>query len=267
MTDPWVITFGWLVAAILFSAAFRPIGSKEQNEERQIAGRVIWQFFFQIALPILCTLVVLVVPLLFWADRIDHRIWQAIIAGVFIATGWLTSAIFSELANRRAKAEKLRDYHKALYAEIRDALATFYSNGEADEQAEQLLQRMTKDAAFVPFVAREEHSRVYAVLVKDIEVLPRQTIDAIVAYYSLVGSISALAEDIRGERFATLQQERRMTIYSDYVDMRKRAYSYGMYALRLISVYASEGPKAAEAFIREINTLDAGRSDQSQGSE
>lgn len=267
MTDPWVITLGWFVAAILFAAAFRPTVSKEQIEERQIAGRVIWQFFFQIALPILCILIVLVVPLLFWADRIDQRIWQAIIAGLFIATGWLTSAIFSELANRRAKAEKLRDYHKAIYAEIRDALATFYSNGEADEQAEQLLQKMKLDKEFVPFVAREEHSRLFVALVDEIEVLPRQTIDAIVAYYSLVGSISALAEDIRGERFAKLQQERRIIIYSDYVEMRKRAYSYGMYALQLISVYASDGPKAAEALTQEINNPDGDHSGQSQGSE
>ena len=52
-------------------------------------------------------------------------------------------------------------------------------------------------------------------------------------------------------------------MYSDYVGMRKQAFVFGKYALRLIKAYSDGGVPAAE---RVINSRDAGLSAMSRGS-
>lgn len=257
LAHPWLLT-GIAVLAVLVLAF-------GLTEDAAVSRRVFQRFLINIALP----LAVIGAPILLWAasSNMDARLLQAMVAGLIIAMGWLTTAIFGELEKARTKAERLRDYHKAIYAEIRDALATLYSDGEADAQAEALVARMKADDTFVPFVAREQHDRVYSALIEEIEVLPRQTIDAIVAYYSLIGSVASMNEDLRGARYADLPQERRALIYEDYISMRRRAYQYGLFCLELIAAYANDGAQGADAVAKRFNTQDAGHSGRSQGSE
>ncbi|MCD1617695.1 hypothetical protein ACFSDD_14960 [Salipiger marinus] len=229
-------------------------------------SRSILLRFARIALPVALLLGLPLLVLSRLAD-LEDRLWQALIAGLVIALGWLTTTMFAETGRARDKAEKLRDYHKALFAEIRDTLAAFYSEGQGDAQAAQLVARMEADESFVPFIPNEVHDRVYAALLDEIEVLPRQTIDAVVAYYSLIASIRALAEDMRSDRFAQLPQGRRILIYQDYVQMRQRAYQLGSYALALIDGYAKGGAPGAEAVTRRFSSPDAGRNARSPGSE
>ncbi len=237
------------------------------GDEASVAQSVLLQFFVTIALPVL---VVLGLPtvVLFWAMGADPRLWQALIAGLVIATGWLTTAIFAELGKRRGKAERLRDYHKAIYAEIGNAINTLYDAGAGEAYGAQTVARMEGDAQFVPLVPREHHDHIYDAVLDEIEVLPRQTIDAIVSYYSLVKAIAALAEDMRGERFLSenFGQPRRIAMYSDYLEMRKQAFLSGQYALKLIKLYSEGGREAAEDHIR-LSNPDAGRSDRLSGSE
>jgi hypothetical protein len=122
---------------------------------------------------------------------------------------------------------------------------------------------MEKEADYVPFIPREHHDHVYDAVITEIDVLPRQTIDAIVAYYSLIKSVSALADDMRGETFKTLDPPRRTAMYSDYVGMRKQAYLFGKYALRLIKAYSDGGARAAQQI---ISSQGADLSATSQGS-
>ncbi|MFC6584639.1 hypothetical protein [Sulfitobacter aestuariivivens] len=189
--------------------------------------------------------------------EVDARIGQALIAGLVIAIGWLTTAIFAELGKRRARAEKLRDYHKAIYAEIGNTLESLWVPNESEAYVAKLIKKMKQDESYVPFIPREQHDHVYDAVIAEIDVLPRQTIDAIVAYYSLTKSLSALADDMRGETFRGLEAERRVAMYSDYVGMRKQAFVFGKYALRRIKAYSDGGPKAAE---RVVNTQGAGPS-------
>jgi hypothetical protein len=230
------------------------------GREAQTARRVILPFLFRIALPVA---VILGVPLVLLSQFVDlnDRLWQALIAGLVIATGWLTSALFAELGKARARAERLRDYHKAIYAEIGNTLHALYAGEDAGEE---VLTRMMEDLDFVPFVPKEDHSHIYEAIVTEIDVLPRQTIDAIVAYYSLIKSVAALAEDMRGETYKSLTPERRMAIYADYTDLRKEAFMFGQYALGVIKAFSDGGADAAEAW---ISSQAAGRSAMSPGSE
>lgn len=239
--------------------------------EGQVAGRVYIRFVLFVALPlmVLALLALAVVDALF--PNLDERIWAALIAGGVIAGGWLTTAIFAQLDRAQDKAERLRDTHKALFAEIRHTLEALYAGGEAEEIVSDILERMESDPEFAPFVPREHHDRVYLDILSGIDVLPRQTIDPIVAYYSLVSGMQSFAEDMRGARFQELEQPRRIAMYRDYGAMRVRAYELGTYALKLIEKY-SESEAAADAFIKAsqtrgvpaISTPDAGHRDPKQ---
>lgn len=254
----------WLVMAILsgivVAIAFLI------SSEAVVARRVYKDFVFLIALP----LVVLASWALFGlglATDFPVAIWQGLIAGLVIASGWLTSAIFNELTKARGKEERLRDYHKAIYAEIGNGLQTLWNAGQSEKDVADTLERMEGDPGFAPFIPREHHDHIYNAILTNIDVLPRQTIDAIVAYYSQTKAISALADDMRGERFQSLAQPRRIAMYSDYADMRRQAFAYGQHALSLIKTYSDNGPAETEALIKRLNSRDAAPSVRSQGSE
>ncbi len=232
-------------------------------KEARTAGVIIAQFFLTIGLPVLVITGALVWLALPFLRELETAIQQAMIAGLVIAVGWLTSAIFAELARARLRAEKLRDYHKAIYAEIGNTLEALWRQGETEEYTKAIAQRMQDEPDYVPFIPREHLDHVYDAVIGEIDVLPRQTIDAIVSYYSLIKSIAALADDMRGNTFGTLAPERRVALYSDYVEMRKQAYLFGKHALGLIKAYSDGGRKAAE---QKLNTPAAGRSGLSRGS-
>lgn len=228
--------------------------------------RILVQFLFRIALPIT---ILLGLPLVLLARTVnlEDRLWQALIAGLVIAMGWLTTAMFTEIGRSRQRAERLRDYHKAIYAEIGNNLNTLWTAEAIDGYAQRLIGRMKGDPDFVPFIPKEHNDHVYDAIIDRIDVLPRQTIDAIVAYYSQVKAISAIAEDMRGDAFKTLSQDRRIAMYSDYVEMKKQALAFGTYATNLIRAYADGGAPAAEALIRAVSSRAEARSGRSPGSE
>lgn len=232
-------------------------------KEARTAGLIIAQFFLTIGLPVVVILGAVTWVTLPVLSRLDERVQQAMIAGLVIAVGWLTTAIFAELAKARRRAERLRDYHKAIYAEIGNTLESLWDADETESYVAELIDRMQRDESYVPFIPREQHDHVYDAVITELDVLPRQSIDAIVAYYSLIKSVSALAEDMRGETFKKLATDRRVAMYSDYVGMRKQAFLFGKHALRLIKAYSDGGVAAAE---RVINTRDAGLSAMSRGS-
>ncbi|MFD1341903.1 hypothetical protein [Litorisediminicola beolgyonensis] len=238
------------------------------GEEGRLAWRVIRRFLLSIALP-LAVIVALPFALLFHLLEFDPRVGQALIAGLVIATGWLTSTIFAQVDRVSGKAEKTRDYHKAIYAEIGNALRALWDEGQSESHVAATIDRMRADPEFVPFIPREQHDRVYEAILDEIEVLPRQTIDAIVAYYSQMQALSHIVEDMRGETFRSgMAQDRRIAMYEDYSSMRRQAFILGQYALELMKEYAKGGPEAADRVIaRTLSIRDAGRSGRSAGSE
>lgn len=231
------------------------------GKDALIARRVYARFVFVIALPLL-----LIFGLPLWllslVTNFDAKIWQGVIAGSVIAAGWLTTAIFAEFGKARDKDERTRDYHKAIYAEI----GNFVQNLSANDGGE-TLRRMANDKHFVPFVPREHNDQVFNAIVGNIEVLPRQSVDAIVAYYSLIKAISTLADDMRGDRFRELEPDRRQAIYSDYLDMRRQARAFGEHALALIRAFSENGTAGADAVLERVSSRGAALSDQSRGSE
>ena len=272
MSDQALIYGGILIAILMIASGFGWLRSggdspAQREEERTIASEVIARFLFRIALPVLLLLGVPII-LLASAFEADWQLFQALVAGLVIALGWLTTSIFNELERKRARAERLRDYHKALYAEIQNSLDTLYQGGEAENYAADIVRSMEADPHFLPFVPQERHDTVFSALLDNIEVLPRQTIDAIISYYSVMESVSAQAADMRSPAYAELPQHRRVLIYKDYFDRRKWAFKLGQYTLGVIKAFSDGGAQAAEAYTARFNSPDADRDPHpSSGSE
>lgn len=234
------------------------------SEDGPVARRVFNQFVWNIFLP---RVVILGLPLVLLAvyGNLDKSVWPALIAGVVFASGWLVTIIFAQLGRARDKAERLRDMHKALYAEIRNAQAGLISEGEAVAQRDRIIELMEKNPSFAPFISKEQYDRVFSALVRKLDVLPRLTIDPIVAYYSMISSIFAMAEDMRSDTFKSLSQDRRILMYQDYFDMRLRAHELGDFALGMISEYSENAAAAADELSKKLNTQGAAQNGHQQG--
>lgn len=198
-----------------------------------------------------------------WVSGVDARIWQAVIAGAFLAVGWLVNGWQNRRVAAALRAEKLRDYHRALYAEIGANLANLWDPARLEGYRDRMVEKMEDDADFVPFIPIERHDAVFDALIADVHILPRQTIDPIVLYYAQLKSVAALSVDMRAEGFSLLSADRRIAMYRDYIAMKVQLLAFGRYANALINAYSKGGAEAARTEARRLNTLARAPSDRS----
>jgi hypothetical protein len=199
-----------------------------------------------------------------WYSAIDPRIWQAVIAGAFVSVGWLVNGWQNRRSAAHLRKEKLRDFHRAIHAEIGTNLANLWDEKRLESYSAGLIEKMREDDGFIPFIPRERNDFTYDALIGDIHILPRQTIDPIVVYYSQIKSIAALADDMRGAGFKAMAQDRRIAMYGDYIEMKKQALQFGRYANAMIVAFSDGGAPGAHAEARRFNTRAAVRSGPSQ---
>ena len=193
-------------------------------------------------------------PIISWATSVDARLWQAVIAGAFVSVGWLVNGWQNRRAAVRLRAERLRDVHRALYAEIGTKVASLIGPETLIQEAEAMCERMERDPSFIPFISHEHGDYVFNSVIPDISVLPRRTIDPIVVCYSQIKALNAHAEDMRGERFLTMDQDRRIAMYKDYMAMKQQLLQFGLYANAMIKAYADGGNAAADKVAAQINS-------------
>ncbi|MGD1883584.1 MAG: hypothetical protein ACFB11_14910 [Paracoccaceae bacterium] len=176
-----------------------------------------------------------------WFGRLDPRIWQAIVAGLFLAVGWVVNGWQNRRAAQRLRAERLRDAHRAIFAEIATNVSNLWNDGNLESDGAAMIERMQNDPTFVPFIPTEHHDRLFETLQTEIHILPRVTIDPVVRYYNQLDSLSAHITDMRTQRFLSLSPDRRIKMYEDYIEMRKQALEYGRLANYLIAEFADRG--------------------------
>lgn len=201
-----------------------------------------------------------------WLRGLDPRLWQAVIAGVFLAGGWIFNGWQNRRDARALRDEQLRDAHRAIYAEIATNLSNLWDAESLRSYGDTIIGQMREDDGFIPLIPRERNDRLFEGIQSSIHILPRVTIDPIVMYYSQLDAMAAQVEDMRGAAFKALPQARRIVMYQDYIEMRVQALAFGRVANHLIEIYAKSGKdaaeKAAEALqTRAISSPNAGRSD------
>jgi len=188
-----------------------------------------------------------------WAipfDLASERVQQAALAAIVVAAGWFLGFMLREVSQLLDRAERLRDAHRALFAEIQHNVTNLGSRAALAEDGYAMLDRILGTDGFVPFIPRERNDTVFAALVADIHILPRVTIDPVVQYYSQLAALDALIDDMRGESFKTMSPQRRHDLYRDYINLKFSALDYGEAALAAIDAYSKKGAPAAAAALR-----------------
>jgi hypothetical protein len=122
-----------------------------------------------------------------------------------------------------ARRERVRDVQTSLRAEIRShrsALEIYLD----EERWSSVAARIRSEPDYSPFVPREIDPFVFDAILPEIHVLPGEVIDPLVLCYRQWRALAAAADDMRGDAFAKLSQDRKAALYEDYV----RLGSYGV---------------------------------------
>lgn len=161
---------------------------------------------------------------------IDPRVVQALIAGVFVALGWVVNGIANRRRDAKQRAERVRDVQRALFAEIRAYLASLKSVDLRVYGAD-IERRILAGDGYFPVIPTEKSDHVYRAIIGDIHVLPRQVIDPVVLYYNQLSTISALIDDLRALDAGKIGPERAAAMYRDYIALKIEAVDLGEEAL------------------------------------
>ena len=191
-------------------------------------------------------------------DLRDTRVQQALIAGTVVALGWVVGFTLREVSAHLGRVERLRDVHRALFAEIMHNLQNLGSADDLRSYGQDMIDRIGGGEGFTPFIARERNDTVFQSIVADLHILPRVTIDPIVQYYSQIAALDALIEDLRSDAFRALPPQRRADVYADYIAVKINLVEYGQEATEVIDAYArsrQSARKLSKAFREKRNVV------------
>jgi hypothetical protein len=172
---------------------------------------------------------------------LDPQVQAAVLAGLFLAAGWLVNG----RANRRVAAdlrdERVRDVLRALHSEIRAYVAVLRRN-QVGTNGAALRDRIRDEAGFFPFVPSERNATIFSTIVGDISILPDNTIHPIVLYYTQIDTIEALINDLRSLDIARSGQARAAELYADFMLVKIEAAELGADALAAIARFLDYVP-------------------------
>ncbi|NSX56522.1 hypothetical protein [Parasulfitobacter algicola] len=203
--------------------------------------------------------------MVFLEPYIDPRVQQAFVAGAVVAVGWMVNGRQNRRARLRQREERLRDVHRALYAEIASYLENLQSEEALLAYRDQMLAHMRENPGFIPLIPTEQNDTIFRTILPEIHILPRTSIDPVVAYYNQLFAIESLVTDMRGDGFKELDHERRAAMYSDYIALKTQALADGNYALKMITAFAEGGrAKARDQEVRVATEVKALSKEESQ---
>ncbi|MRX50067.1 hypothetical protein GI374_06290 [Paracoccus sp. S-4012] len=179
---------------------------------------------------------------------------QAIIAGLFIAAGWWVVNRQNRRRDAALRAERVRDVQRALFAEIR-AYVSALRREDLGSYGAEIARRIETEAGYFPTIPTESNDAIFRAIIGEIHVLPRDTIDPLVLYYSQLNAIGAAISDLRALDPDKVRPERAAQMYRDYIAFKRDAMARGEQALLAIATN-EDGTKRP----RRLSSPDAGAS-------
>ncbi|WBU59043.1 hypothetical protein [Paracoccus albus] len=158
---------------------------------------------------------------------------SAMIAGLFLAAGWWVVAWQSRRRDAKHRADRVRDVQRALFAEIRAYLAVLQRD-QIEEYGAEIAQRIEEEDGYFPVIPTEHNDAIFRAIVAELHILPRDTVDPIVLYYSQLNAIGAMITDLRSLDLVKIGPERAAAMYRDYISMKLGAIELGESALAAI---------------------------------
>ncbi|MDO5705598.1 MAG: hypothetical protein Q4G49_11085 [Paracoccus sp. (in: a-proteobacteria)] len=159
---------------------------------------------------------------------------QALIAGLFLAAGWWVVAFQNAWRDRRHRMDRVRDVQRALFAEIRANVAVLRRDDLAT-YGEEIAQRIETEPDYFPTIPTESNDAIFRAILENIHVLPRDTIDPLVLYYSQLNAITAMIADLRMLDKGKVGTERAAALYRDYIAFKLEALDLGETAMIAIA--------------------------------
>lgn len=160
---------------------------------------------------------------------LDTAIIATVVSAAVTALGWFATHWSTQRIEARRRIERIIDVQWALLAEIESNLLRYAEIDLEDHQSEMermILHRGGK-AGFTPFVPRYATEIVFEAFIPDIHILPTETIRDVVAYYKQEYKLRELVEDLRSDRFAVLDRDRKARLYGHYVWQIKTVLAWG----------------------------------------
>lgn len=151
---------------------------------------------------------------------------SAVIAGTFLAAGWWVVAWQNRKRDTKLRAERVRDVQRALFAEIRAYLAVLQRDHIA-EYGEEIAKRIETERNYFPVIPTEHNDAIFRAILGEMHILPRDTVDPIVLYYSQLNAIGAMIADLRALDPAKIGPRRAAAMYRDYISMKLGAIELG----------------------------------------
>lgn len=159
----------------------------------------------------------------------DTAIIAIAVSAVVTALGWFATHWSTQRIDTRRRIERIIDVQWALLAEIESNLLRYAEIDLEDHQSEmeRMILRRGGKAGFTPFVPRYATEIVFEAFIPDIHILPTETIRDVVAYYKQEYKLRELVEDLRSDRFAVLDRDRKARLYGHYVWQIKTVLAWG----------------------------------------
>lgn len=168
-------------------------------------------------------------------DIIDPRVQQAVVAGVFVAVGWVFNGYQNRKRERRRRLERMQDVQTALIAEIDHYIVTL-KQFDLSASWSRIVTAMEDDMSYIPVVPSERNDTIFSALIAEIHVLPEPVIQPVVGYYNQVFAVDAIIDDLRSDLFREMDQIQRIGMYTDYIALKQEALARGEVALRALRV-------------------------------
>lgn len=154
------------------------------------------------------------------------------ISSIVAMIGWYVSFRQDNLKERKRRREKIRDFMIALRAEIRGE----YHNLDETDFGENLkdVSARYKEKGYSVMVSTPTPHVIFDAIAPEIQLLPETVIDPIVLYTRQRYAIEAIVQDMRSDLFRTLSAERQLSIYTDYINMKRYLEVLAEYALEAL---------------------------------
>lgn len=175
-------------------------------------------------------------------DIIDPRVQQAVVAGVFVAVGWVFNGHQNRKRERRRRLERVMDVQTALIAEIDHYVVTL-KQFDLSTSWSRIVTAMEEDAKYIPVVPSERNDTIFSALIAEIHVLPDPVIQPVVGYYNQVFAVDAIIDDLRSDLFREMDQVQRIGMYTDYIALKQEALARGEMALRALRLSTGRSVK------------------------
>lgn len=163
-------------------------------------------------------------------DPTENRI---MIAAVVVSGGWVVGLITQELRRFDERDEKRRDLIKALTAEIQ-AIIDLNRKFDWQDAVTKAKHDFAEDQDFLPFLVYLHETDVLRRVVNEIDLLHRDQIREVYAFFHLMDKIRQIAVRLDGETYRLLAAERRLDVYTRLLKMHGAVVETGETALEAL---------------------------------